>query len=242
MNNIKQYRLSIVLLTIGIASVVLMLITTFFAFTQFKGDNPDKNIIEIHSPVAKYDDTTNIQANFDVPVFSAEYYKDGNIIIKSENGDKVVAPGAEGNGNFSLKNVSSYKVNCDCEFIGDNSKNLPISCALQDNTGAYIIGSKTDYVEVSKLNEAHKSYTLEPSEVVTFSLPWKWISRDDISDTTFGNDSKINISVGISTNVEIVPEEQANSNFTNFLPWIFAIVAIICIGAGIGTYIRRHRQ
>lgn len=157
--------------------MALVFFTTVFAFSQVGSGLPDKNVVSVDPHVERTEDKSdNIEqgefTKVEVTVFSATFINNcQQVVIKSNNGDCVVAPGAQDTGKFIVKNTSTHKIRCYCEFIGQNDEGVPVNVQLLDSTGQYIVGSSTEFVNPVLLNGIIKSYDMIPGQVVNFTLP-----------------------------------------------------------------------
>ena len=190
--------------------------------------------------------------NFDI--FSAEY-KDGNgnIIIKSNNGDPVIAPGSgvewysirvKNEDNVALK----YSLNPKVETKGDME--LPLEVRFISPDEEYLVGSNKTWGTFEDFEDI-KDYTatLPKGEVDEYVLQWRWLYErgDDAGDTALGNapEGSVGISVGMSLSAEQDLSAEANGGLfkvgTEEILWIliFFILLLIAIVLLIISLLRR---
>ena len=178
--------------------------------------------------------------NFDI--FSAEYKNDtGETIIKSNNGDPVVAPGARHDYTFRIKNndniAVNYTFNPKVEFIGD--KALPIEVRLISPNEEYLIGSSKEWGTFEDFATLEFTSTLLRGEVDSYELQWRWPFErgNDAEDTAFGNapEGGFGISVSMGIHAEANTSKDANGGLfglgvDDILGWfIFLILLLIAI-------------
>ena len=131
----------------------------------------------------------------DVEIFRIRYDNadDGVYTVESAAGDKVIAPGTSNTYRFKLNNPGDYDVLYTVSLAawmegGENP--IPIRLRLFDDTGAYWIGSDTEWVEAAAANAAERSETLAPKRNRVYTLEWEWPfegERGDEYDTALGN-------------------------------------------------------
>ena len=134
--------------------------------------NYDTNTIKING--GKSADEENLEFVFDV--FKNEYLSaDGKVIIKGDNNEKVVAPGAsvvEDEAAFTIENVGDTEATCDLDFYCEfNSSEIPLNFKLIDPEGNYLLGSESEYDDALKINDVDQSQTLSPGQKLTYHFP-----------------------------------------------------------------------
>ena len=131
--------------------------------------------------------------NTQVEIFSVSYVNGEQIItVKSDNGDKVIAPGTENSYTFKLKNTGNvaldYTVEIDAYFTPADIT-IPITGRLNRYDGKWVVGGKDEYANVPVLDTATDSATLGAGKYTYYTLDWLWPfeSGDDELDTLLGN-------------------------------------------------------
>jgi flagellar basal body-associated protein FliL len=178
--------------------------------------------------------------NFDI--FSAEYKNDsGDVIIKSANGEPVIAPGASTEYTIRIKNNDNiavdYTFNPEVKYEGAES--LPLEVRLLSPNDEYLIGSSKEWGTFEDFKDLKYTTTLPKGEVDAYELEWRWLYErgEDEADTALGNapEGSINISVGMNLHTEANTSKEANNAFFGFgtddiLWWlIFFILLLIAI-------------
>lgn len=139
------------------------------------------------------DDKTVWGTNTQVEIFSVSYVNGEQIItVKSDNGDKVIAPGTENSYTFKLKNTGNvaldYTVEIDAYFTPADIT-IPITGRLNRYDGKWVVGGKDEYANIPVLDTATDSATLGAGKYTYYTLDWLWPfeSGDDELDTLLGN-------------------------------------------------------
>lgn len=129
----------------------------------------------------------------EVEIFKVSYEDgEGNVTVKSDNGDKVVAPGTDNSYTFKLQNTGNvpikYVLDIDAYITpGDNM--IPIESRVNRYDGEWIVGGQKLWVDVPTLDTAEDSATLGVGKYTYYTLDWRWPfeSGNDEYDTFLGN-------------------------------------------------------
>ena len=154
-----------------------------------------------------------------VNIFKTDYANgDGVVTIVSQDGDKVIAPGSASTYKFAMYNNGNMAVmyETDIDFsliIGgkvDNSIVFPLNVRLYTDSGKYLIGSETEWVNINDVKvDAYISQLGASSyESFTLEVKWEYESGNDELDTLLGNmsaeqDKNNNNGGGIAINLGI---------------------------------------
>ena len=187
-------------------------------------------------------------------IFSAEYKSDtGETIIKSSNGDPVIAPGAKHNYTFRIKNEDRVAVDYTfkpvVEYIGADS--IPIEIRLISPDEEYLIGSSKQWGTFDDFKNLEYTSTLVKDEIDSYELQWRWpfaVSDEaDAADTALGNGA-VGINVGMGLHAEMNTSKEANGGLfglglDDILWWfIFFILLLIAIVLFILSLITRKEK
>ena len=131
----------------------------------------------------------------EIQIFYAEYGKDGKITVKSDFGDKVVAPGTENSYDLYVKNVGkvpiSYILEAESRITVDvNGKQIeiPIEASFYTPHGSYLLGGEESLDHLGKLDGVKDGSSLSPQHQAKYTLCWSWpFDGDDEFDTLLGN-------------------------------------------------------
>lgn len=160
-----------------------------------------------------------------IDLFDTEYYGIGrDITVRSENGDRLIAPGTESEYTFNLKNTGNvamdYTVSIDVSLHmeGDevSLEEFPLGVRLRHYSGEYLLGDGETWVSVAMLEDYLEEDTLAVNNYAWYTIEWKWLFEEDIIDdherlqlnvgdeldTLLGNisaESPVSLSVSIAT-------------------------------------------
>lgn len=131
----------------------------------------------------------------EIQVFYAEYGKDGEITVKSDFGDKVVAPGTENSYNLYVRNVGkvpiSYILEAESRITVDvngQQTEIPIEASFYTPRSSYLLGEEESLENLGKLDGVKDSSGLSPEHQAKYTLCWSWpFDGDDEFDTLLGN-------------------------------------------------------
>ena len=131
----------------------------------------------------------------EIQVFYAEYGKDGEITVKSDFGDKVVAPGTENSYNLYVRNVGkvpiSYILEAESRITVDvngQQTEIPIEASFYTPRSSYLLGGEESLENLGKLDGVKDSSSLSPKHQAKYTLCWSWpFDGDDEFDTLLGN-------------------------------------------------------
>lgn len=131
----------------------------------------------------------------EIHVFYAEYDNDGKITVKSDFGDKVVAPGTENSYDLYVRNVGkvpiSYILEAESRITVDvNGKQteIPIEASFYTPSSSYLLGGEESLENLGKLDGVKDGSGLSPQHQAKYTLCWSWpFDGDDEFDTLLGN-------------------------------------------------------
>ena len=131
----------------------------------------------------------------EIQVFYAEYGNDGEITVKSEFGDKVVAPGTENSYDLYVRNVGkvpiSYILEAESRITADvngEQTEIPIEASFYSPHGSYLLGGEESLENLGKLDGVKDGSGLSPEHQAKYTLCWSWpFDGDDEFDTLLGN-------------------------------------------------------
>lgn len=119
---------------------------------------------------------------------------EGEVTVKSGNGDKVIAPGTSHSFIFSLQNTADtgldYQMEVEAYFaIEGGNENIPVELRLRDYNGNYLIGTAHEFEDLSDVNVATGSGSISAGYIAPYTIEWQWPfeSGDDAYDTAIGN-------------------------------------------------------
>lgn len=131
----------------------------------------------------------------EIQVFYAEYDNDGEITVKSDFGDKVVAPGTENQYDLYVKNVGkvpiSYILEAESRItveVNGKQTEIPVEASFYTPRGSYLLGGEESLDHLGKLDGVKDGSGLSPEHQAKYTLCWSWpFDGDDEFDTMLGN-------------------------------------------------------
>ena len=133
-------------------------------------------------------------AESDLTLFHVSYANDkGELTAFSSAGDRIVAPGTDGQYTIRLKNTGDvqlyFTLTLDGFFSTNKEHRIPICVRLKGIDGDYLIGSETEWTPIDKLRNISDTGSLDPKATHLYTLEWKWpyeSGMDDL-DTMLGS-------------------------------------------------------
>lgn len=187
-------------------------------------------------------------------IFSAVYETgSGEVFIHSNNGDKVVAPGASTEYTIRIKNED--KVALDYTFypiVKEKGSKIPIQVRLITPDQEYLVGSPKTWGTFEDLKTIDYTATIAKNQIHEYELQWRWLFEggDDEYDTQLGNapSGSVSIDVGMELHSESNLSGEANGTWLDYgvegilIAIIFFILLLIAIILLIISIIRRKVQ
>jgi len=142
-----------------------------------------------------------------VEIFKTTYENaQQQITVAGKNGDKVIAPGAQNDYTFSLRNNTrgyvDYKMTMSAavEGLADPSL-LPVEVRVKGING-WVVGDDENWIPVLELNTAADTGVSNAHYSAVYTLEWRWPYEhgQDELDTWLGNqEQEITLTIGIAT-------------------------------------------
>ncbi|MBO5215432.1 MAG: hypothetical protein J6B79_04520 [Clostridia bacterium] len=256
--NRKEERRSWVWIMLMVNIVFILLLMTLGIIALQVGnklpENTDILFIVGKSPSVEVGDSKKWEAGQEVDIFKASYVNgQGQTTVLSQDGTALIAPGTKTEYKFSMYNNGNMAVvyETDIDFtltVGDESLKqytFPLKVRLYTENGAYMIGSKTDYVHVENATlSAHVSQLGANSyETFVLELMWEFDGGNDELDTLYGDkavESGVSLTMGINTYAEehVDPtaqggtkiEVEGNEEYGGTIRWLWLILLFINAG------------
>ena len=197
-----------ILLIILIILVLLSLGILLIRLGDLLPNNTDIFFIEPKEGDVEFSDEKEIwDLDTKIDIFSiSKENEDGQIIVESSDGSKVIAPGMEGTYRFQINNKGNIAVDAktqlDISFIVENLEfeNLPIEVKFSNYKGENLNGG--GWIIVDKFNQCVDELVIGKNSYVYYQLDWRWAFElgNDEFDTLLGNlsvNSVVKMTVGI---------------------------------------------
>lgn len=177
----------------------------------------------------------------EIQVFYAEYGNDGKISVRSEFGDKVVAPGTENQYDLYVRNVGGVPISYVLEAqsfltvnIDGKQIEIPIEASFSAPNNNYLLGGEDNLEHLAQLDGVNDSSGLSPKHQAKYTLHWNWpFEGDDELDTLLGNlaDEGEELKVKVAFNLTAVydPDAEGGSPITGDLITVRILVALFVI-------------
>ncbi|MBQ7346367.1 MAG: hypothetical protein IJW55_00250 [Clostridia bacterium] len=191
----------------------------------------------------------------------------GEVTARSDNGDKVIAPGTTGVYRFELKNPGNVALDCKCVLDATFAStagnfalaNFPFSVRLRDYNGNYVLGDENTWVNYSALTNTEHSLTLGKNAFATYDLEWKWDFEgdSDLLDTYFGTgavQTDFVLTLNIATSAEVAAQAEGTGGISlggkdpitgghiDPIPFVILIGAIVAGMTAIVLIYMTHRK
>lgn len=130
------------------------------------------------------------ESSTDINLFEAVYTNtEGKETVKSEIGDKVIAPGTTNQYTFSIRNtgntVLEYTISLENTFDLDNEE-IPMEFRLRRGD-EWLAGDENTWCTLAEINAFSGSAALNPSKIDQYQLEWQWpYEGEDVKDNMLG--------------------------------------------------------
>lgn len=156
------------------------------------------------------------QSGLDVDIFKSSYENDERVTtVLSKDGDSVIAPGTQMDYTFVAYNKGNVAVvyQTDLDFLFKKADrempdfDFPLKVRLKTQSGKYLIGDDTHWVDISTAKLTNHVSVLGASSYESFTLELLWVfdGGNDQVDTMLGNmsaDGGARVTLGINTYAE----------------------------------------
>ncbi len=162
--------------------------------------------VQLDASISAYDKNTVWHGETDVEIFRISYDNNGDLVytVNSSNGDKLIAPGTQNTYEFTLHNTGDaaldYTLEVESYFVGKGVDGeplwIPVLARMSDYTGAWMVGSASEWPEVMELNTVRRSGVIGAGKIWDYRLEWMWpfertdgdgLGANDAFDTALGN-------------------------------------------------------
>lgn len=155
----------------------------------------------------------------EIQVFYSEYDDDGAITVKSDYGDKVVAPGTENQYDIYVRNVGKVPISYVLEAqsfltvtVDGKQTEIPIEASFSAPDKGYLLGSKDELEPLARLSGVNDSSCLSPACQAKYTLTWSWpFDGNDIFDTVLGDLAAEGEDLTVKVTFDVTASYQPNA-------------------------------
>ena len=230
--------------TILIVTIVLLVLSMLLLFIRIsKYAQADKREVALQN-----------ETDTSLHLFSVHYENaNGEVVIQSATGDKVVAPGATSTYTIRLRNNDEYAldylIDPEIVVIGSREK-FPMLVKMRDSDGNYILGSDDEWSTIQQLKQLKHTGILLKAEAVEYVFEWMWPyeNGNDALDTSLGdqeNDVGIEVSFSFHSVANLAFEYNDgldNPNIVKIVALSFASAILLAAAIILTIYIIKKRN
>lgn len=177
----------------------------------------------------------------EIQIFHAEYDNNGELTVKSDFGDKVVAPGTENSYDIYVRNVGkdpiSYILEAQSRIIVEangRQTEIPIEASFYTPRDSYLLGGDDSLENLGKLDGVTDNGGLSPRNQSKYTLTWGWpFDGDDEFDTLLGNlaaeGEELTVSVAFNVTASYDPNAAGGMPITGDTSSVGLWVAVFVI-------------
>ena len=177
----------------------------------------------------------------EIQIFHAEYDNNGELTVKSDFGDQVVAPGTENSYDIYVRNVGkdpiSYILEAQSRItVEANGKQteIPIEASFYTPRDSYLLGGDDSLENLGKLDGVTDNGGLSPRNQSKYTLTWSWpFDGDDEFDTLLGNlaaeGEELTVSVAFNVTASYDPNAAGGMPITGDTSSVGLWVAVFVI-------------
>lgn len=202
---------------LAVILLFLILLTFLILIVRIGNFAPiDKNtifLVEKNFRVATDDKDKIWDTKSDIDIFDSSITnKDEIVIVKSENGDNLIAPGTFNEYTFNLKNTGNIAIDYDVNMrailkinnVESSFENFPIVVRLKNYNGEYLLGNAETWLSIEEINDFLDKGILGVNNYAYYTLEWKWDGKDDKLDTALGTSA-------VSRDIDLIVEISTSS-------------------------------
>ncbi|MBQ4634702.1 MAG: hypothetical protein IJB71_05085 [Bacilli bacterium] len=202
---------------LAVILLFLILLTFLILIVRIGNFAPiDKNtifLVEKNFRVATDDKDKIWDTKSDIDIFDSSITnKDEIVIVKSENGDNLIAPGTFNEYTFNLKNTGNIAIDYDVNMrailkinnVESSFENFPIVVRLKNYNGEYLLGNDETWLSIEEINDFLDQGILGVNNYAYYTLEWKWDGKDDKLDTALGTSA-------VSNDIDLIVEISTSS-------------------------------
>ena len=182
----------------------------------------NSSVRETHPEFIAKDDRQVWTTDTRVEIFHIAYDETGEVTVRSDDGEKVFAPGTANSYTFKFKNngdvALDYHMTVNA-YILPGEVSLPIEAKMNCYDGTWLVGGDHQWAPVLELDGVTDDATLGVNRYAYYTLDWQWpfetadengdITEGDAYDTWLGNQA---VDHDITLTIEINVIASANDD------------------------------
>ncbi len=191
------------ILAVALFTILLLLLTVGIVALRIENTLPDgKDIYFLvpRNPESHIEDKDGVWKEQNVvDIFRSTYVNGENeMTVVSQDGNKVIAPGAVSKYEFCMVNGGNMAIAYNLKFsfvlkiAGEdaNANSFPLSIRLTDTNGKYLVGSEEEWLSIPAGTAGEKEGVLGASSYEQFHLEIEWaFEGNNELDTMLGNEA-----------------------------------------------------
>ena len=270
----KERNTKICFNILALILLFLILLTFLILVVRIGNFAPiDKNtifLVEKNFKVSTDDKEQVWNTKSDIDIFDSSITnKEKIIIVKSDNGDNLIAPGTYNEYTFNLKNTGNIAIDYDINMrailkidnVESTFEKFPVVVRLKNYSGEYLLGDDENWLSIEEINNFLDQGILGVNNYAYYTLEWKWEGTDDQLDTALGTaatSSDIDLTVEISTsstpsakpsatggilqtNNGLIKPDTKIGGTIRVIPFIILIILIIIISVTLIVLKRKNK-
>ena len=268
-NNKKESSSSVVIILLIVVLLISLLLSMGVLFVRLAVSLPHTDdsfvIKDEFDTVEVSDDEVIWSENAEITIFeTSKVNENGDVVVESNNGEKIIAPGMEGNYRFEIKNLGKFAVDTKtivtCKFTVNDEiyENCPIEVRFTNYRGENVTNG--GWINVNEITNFMDELTIAKRSYIYFNLDWRWVYEggDDELDTLLGNlscDNDVRLSVGIVAAATRSGDKDASggipigevsleNGLLDITPFIVfnVIIVLIIVTISIREYYKRKKE
>lgn len=154
--------------------------------------------------------------NTKIDIFKSSYTnKQGQLTVKSSDGDKIIAPGTSNSFVFKLANTGNVPLDfeLDLDAYVTEGYELPIKVRLHRYDNTWLLGDKDNWMFIPHLDQSGDKGTMGAGKYFYYTLEWEWPFESDVKyDTALGDAAKFTEDISLTIVINTYAEESDDIN------------------------------
>lgn len=155
--------------------------------------------------------------NTKVDIFKSSYTnKVGQLTVKSNDGDKIIAPGTSNSFVFKLANTGNVPLDFELDidaYITPDGYELPVKVRLHRYDNTWLLGDKDNWMFIPHLDQSGDKGTMGAGKYFYYTLDWEWpFESDSRYDTYLGDTARFVEDISLTIVINTYAEASDNIN------------------------------